>query len=260
MNAALLWKELGKLLAAEDGLIVVTGGLKARLDSPNHPTADWTIIDGVLEGLRSSGIPAEERVETVLPDREKDFSKLVRFHEGRIQVLSHRTPQARRFSMVHSADVVISVEGEHGTRSVLDVALAIERPILPLPFGGGSSAEAWRDVRSEICSWFEITDTEATDFEQLRLADLCDTEIRALAKRVCSCLLRGFTRSCFIIMPFQEASDPVYDNAIVPALAAHGLHPVRTDRVVPTGNVVGAIRDGLRHCFFSNCRHHRRSP
>ena len=41
--------------------------------------------------------------------------------------------------------------------------------------------------------------------------------------------MRGFTKSCIVIMPFQEDHDPVYDRAIRPALAAHGLWAVRTD-------------------------------
>src|SRR5207244_1165211 len=160
-----------------------------------------------------------------------------------IHLLSNRNAQSRRFRMVHSADVVISIEGETGTRSVLDVALAIERPILPLPFGNGISAKVWREERAEICEWFQISPSEAEEFERIRLADLSEAEIRALAGRVCSCLMRGFTRTCFVIMPFGKDHESVYDKAIRPALAAHGLQPVRTDKHVLTGNVIAAIRD-----------------
>jgi nucleoside 2-deoxyribosyltransferase len=250
-QAALLWKELGKLLAAQDELVVITGGLAGRVDSPGCQTADRMIIDGVLEGLHGRRIPADERIETFLPDQEKDGNKLVRFREGRIRVMHHRTPQSRRFSLVHSADVVISIEGAEGTRSVLDVALAIERPVLPLPFAGGASAQVWKDLRDEICHWFQIPQPDAAQFEQLHLADLGKSEVRLLAERVRSCLVRGFTRSCFVIMSFQKEQDRIYDSAIRPALEAHGLLPVRTDRLLAVGNIVEAIRDGLRHCYFA---------
>src|SRR5207237_1029961 len=51
--------------------------------------------------------------------------------------------------------------------------------------------------------------------------------------------------------PFGKAHNVIYDKAIRPALAAHGLQPIRTDRHVLTDNVIAAIRDGLRHCYFA---------
>ena len=79
--------------------------------------------------------------------------------------------------MVHSADVVIAIEAEAGTRSVLDVALAIGRPILPLPFEGDlrrsamshdlASKAAWNAEREDIVKWFRITPSEVEHFEQI---------------------------------------------------------------------------------------------
>ena len=250
-KAGLLWERLGRLLAAEDGLVVITGGLDERTDSPGVRAADRAMVDGVLEGLGQRGIAAQERIETFLPDPRLDWGKLKRFQIGRVQSLTNRNAQARRFKMVHSADVVISIEGDTGTRSVLDVALAIERPILPLPVGDGTSAKTWKDERAAICESFRITQLEAEEFEATQLATLSETEIRALAERVRSCLMRGFTRTCFVIMPFGKDYNSVYDEAIRPALECHGLQPVRTDRQVLAGNLIAAIRDGLRHCYFA---------
>jgi hypothetical protein len=63
--------------------------------------------------------------------------------------------------------------------------------------------------------------------------------------------MRGFTQGCFVIMRFHKDSDPVFDEAIQPALSALGFQAWRTDRSVPTGDVVAAIRDGISHCFFA---------
>ena len=248
-NAAKLWYALGKVLAREDGLIVITGGLAERVDSPGARTADRAMIEGFMEGLRARGIAARDRIETFLPDPELDWNGLRRFELGRVQMLTNRTAQSRRFRMVQSADVVISIEGETGTRSVLDVALAIERPILPLPFGSGVSAKVWCKERTEILNSFEMSERDALDWEQVRLAELNEDEITTFAGRVCTQLLFGFTRMCFVIMPFGSDLDPVYERAICPALKAHRLQPVRTDKHVPAGNVITAIRNGLRHCF-----------
>jgi nucleoside 2-deoxyribosyltransferase len=234
----------------ENGLVVITGGLQQRLDDPTALTADRMVIEGMLSVLHARAVAPEEHIETVLPDVRRDSNKLIRFKEGRIRMLEKRNAQSRRFSMVHSSDVVVSVEGEHGTRSVLDVALAIERPVLPLPFGGGASKEVWQAQREDIINWFQISGTEVESFEQTKLAELNEPQVRELAKRVHAYLMRGFTQGCFVIMRFHERSDPVFDEAIRPALAAHGFQAWRTDRSVPTGDVIAAIRDGINHCYF----------
>lgn len=238
-------------MAREDGLVVITGGLAGHVGEAGLRTADWSVVEGMLPVLAARGIPAEDRIETMLPDPKEDHNRLMRFKDGCVRVLERRTPQARRFSMVHSADVVISVEGNRGTRSVLDVALAIERPILPLPFGGGSSREAWDKHRKDIVSWFRLEPAEVEYLERIRLEHLEATELRDLANRAHAFLMRGLTQGCFVIMPFSKENDPVFDKAICPALAAHGYQPWRTDRSMSVGDVVEAIRDGINHCYFA---------
>lgn len=249
-NAVLLWWELGKQLAAEDGLILITGGLRGLAHDIAAQTADYTITGGFVEGLRDRSIDPFERIETMLPDPKLDWNNLPRFEIGRVHVLKNRTSQARRFRMVYSSDVVIAIEGGAGTRSVLDVALAIERPILPLPFGGAAAGDVWTEERTEILEAFQLTEQEAYAFDQVRLSELNGDEVRSLAKDVRSCLLRGFTRRCFVIMPFHKDFDAVYEKAIEPALRTCGFTPYRTDRHVVSGNVVERIRDGLRLCYF----------
>jgi predicted Rossmann-fold nucleotide-binding protein len=250
-NAALLWQKLGRLLAEENGLIVLTGGLENRMDNPAAQAADYMVINGMLSVLSRRGVPPEEHIETYLPDSLHDWNRVKRFNAGRIHVLTKRNAQSRRFSMVQSADVVISIEGERGTRSVLDVALAIDRPILPLPFGGGVSREVWDAQREDILKWFRISPGDAESFEKILLAELGETQIEALAGRVRDCLMKGFTQGCFVIMRFHEESDPVYDKAIRPALEVCGFQAWRTDRSVPTGDIIEAIRDGINHCYFA---------
>jgi hypothetical protein len=205
-NAAKLWRELGSLLAKENGVIVITGGLAHRADDPSALTADRMIVDGMLPVLKARGDVSEDHIETVLPDPSHDWNKLIRFKEGRIRELEKRNAQSRRFSMVHSCDVVISVEGEHGTRSVLDAALAIERPILPLPFGGGASGAAWLAHREAITKWFQIEPFQAEAFDQIKLPGLNEMEIRELALRVHACLMRGLSRA----VPLTEHADQIF--------------------------------------------------
>src|SRR5437016_1060895 len=84
-QAAALWKELGRLLAAEKGLVVITGGRMAA-EGRVGTSADWSLVEAMLEALHAAGIPPEERIETILPDPATS-KKTNRFREGRLRVL-----------------------------------------------------------------------------------------------------------------------------------------------------------------------------
>ena len=85
---------------------------------------------------------------------------MLRFKIGRNETLPGRSPQARRFHMVAAADVIVSIEGGRGTGSVIELALALERPILPLPFGDETSrSRKWwsdEDTHKYVCERFRI--------------------------------------------------------------------------------------------------------
>ncbi len=250
-QAAALWEKVGRELANEPGLVVITGGLDSRSDAPGQMTADRALADGFEARLQAQGIDPATRIETYHPDPGLDPPKLKRFSKGRVRVLRNRNAQARRFRMVFDADVIISIEGELGTRSILDVALAIEKPVFPIPCGGKASETVWKAGRKEICDAFRLTPAEVRTLEKTKLGSLGPEKILSLAQTVRNCVMRGFTRQCFVIMPFHKSYNKVYDEAIVPALTRFGLKPVRTDRHIATGNLVDAIRYGIQHCYFA---------
>lgn len=41
LNSGIFLRELGQLLAEEDGLTIMTGGLKEMTDPPGSTSADW---------------------------------------------------------------------------------------------------------------------------------------------------------------------------------------------------------------------------
>jgi predicted Rossmann-fold nucleotide-binding protein len=250
-QAIALWDEVGRQLSKEEGLVLITGGLASRTDDPGSTTADLAIANGFEAGLQAGGIEINERIETYLPGPGLDVPKLKRFVKGKKRVLQNRNLQSRRFRMVFDADVVISIEGSSGTRSILDLALAIDRPVFPVPCGGKASFDTWNSVTDEIRKTFRLTEAEVETLDNTRLGSLGPEEICNLAHTVCACLMRGFTPQCFVIMPFHNEFDPVYTDAIEPALTRFGLKPVRTDRDIATGNLVEAIRYGIQHCYFA---------
>lgn len=49
----------------------------------------------------------------------------------------------------------------------------------------------------------------------------------------------------FVIMPFDPQMQPVYDDAIKPAVESHGLKCVRVDEISGTGNIVRRIIENI---------------
>jgi len=134
-------RQLGERLTRYANVIIVSGGTKGRLVQNQMqtftPSAVWYTVDGFRHALESKGANIKDRIETRIPEeRRPDY---VTFEEGTIIKTREATPQARRFALVSSVDVLVSIEGDAGTEQMLDLALALKRPTLPIPNWGGAS-------------------------------------------------------------------------------------------------------------------------
>jgi nucleoside 2-deoxyribosyltransferase len=63
-------------------------------------------------------------------------------------------------------------------------------------------------------------------------------------------VMRGFSQTCFVIMPFRPELNSMYERAIKPAVSESGFVALRTDDFVQAGDVTAAIHDGIRNCAF----------
>jgi hypothetical protein len=57
---------------------------------------------------------------------------------------------------VRYADSLVTIEGEHGTPEMVDLALEFEKPVLPLPFTGGRSEKQWHEHKDVIAKRLRI--------------------------------------------------------------------------------------------------------
>lgn len=235
--------KLGNQLAGEDGLIIVSGGFKCFKDDPGRPSADWTIVTGALERLKRDRLRSKKRIETLLP--EDDLPNIERFEAGETIILHHRTPQARRFALVNAADTLLTVEGDPGKHEMFDLALAFEKPVLPLCFTGGSAEEQWQANRDVVKTWFDLDEHAAANLEAVNLAHMTPEEMLELAQNVKRLLLHQLRRKCVVIMPFAEEYARCYGEAIKPAIESSGFTPVRSDELNLVGNVMEVLRAAL---------------
>jgi len=239
-------RALGRELAAERNLVLVTGGFRRFRDEPGRPSADWMTVVGARDRLGSSRVVLNRRIETFLP--ETDARNISRFRIGRVHTLPHRNRQSRRFTLVVTSDVVAAVEGDENTREIVDLAFALDKPCLPLPFAGGVAATRWRENRLVVQERFGIDDRTARQFERMRLGKLSPRQTGELAARVRELLFAKLKRRCFIIMPFRRELNRLYELAVRPAVAEANFTAVRADELLLVGNAVGLLQRAIGAC------------
>lgn len=247
---------IGRAISREEGLILVTGGFKYEIKYPGTCSVDWSVVKGCLEGLDNIGISTPTRIETLIPDPKidpRDLKKYARFKEGQTHFLNNRSKKSRRFILVNSTDVLLSVDGSKGarsraTREMIDLALALEKPCLPLPFTGGASLQRWKENRIHIQKCFDMEDEIADKLENVELRYMDRTEIADLAETVKELLIRKLKRKIFVIMPFKGEYNSLYDETIKKAIITQEFIPVRADRLNLVGNAIEVLRSAINSC------------
>ena len=244
-KSALFLDTLGRVLAAEPGLVLATGGFHRLKSSPSVPSADHSAAMGFAAGLAELGQDPEGRIETLLP--ENDWVEIERFRLGKVVELRNTSARARRFRLVHIADVVVMIEGDKGSREVIENAVATDTPVLPLPFAGGASAEFCEseDARKQLVAWFGPS---VLALKEVDLESLSHGGHLRLAKTVSDLLLVRLRKKCLVCMPYGGPHDERYDEVIRPAIESCDVQPVRLDRLDVPGNALRMLREAIYAC------------
>jgi hypothetical protein len=232
---------LGRLLAAKKyTTVLVHGGCKKRRGNGRF-SVDWHTIKGAMSVVGDD----KRRIETILPGDDPGLIK--KFTAGNPIKLKGATPQARRFRMLASADVAVAVAGDTGTRQHLDLALAIQKPLLPVPFFGGEAALCWKGRdRSELIRSMGLSPKDVAFLD----SDLDDTKRGRTyaAERVCRLLMRRVAKVCMVIMPFASRYDELYERVLRRAIQNAGLVPLRTDRLTVPIDIMDVVNRGIESC------------
>jgi hypothetical protein len=228
----------GDLLGLND-VVILSGGFECF---QNHP--EWTSVDrAVLWEAEKRLAPKQfaERFETWVPAPTLDRHSVKRFQKGTTHELGG-TAQARRFKLVSAADALVTIVGEGNTRSVLELALAVEKPALPVAFTGGDSQRMWNRNRDEFNRSLRLT-------PQLmrRLEDRPKSvrQLNQLATDVATAIHDAAQRRCLVLMPFGPGHDGFYSNVIRQTIAAANYLPHRIDKDDYAGNIPSLFLSSL---------------
>src|SRR6516162_3894029 len=130
------------LKTAED-VVVLTGGYRSDPEHPQNVSTDSQVVKGIedLPGIQPSEV--KKRLHIMQPDPAKDRRDATRYKsedtKATVTILEGDTARQRRLKLVTAAKAIVTVKGRVHTSMVLDAALAVDKPFLPLPFTGGDS-------------------------------------------------------------------------------------------------------------------------
>ena len=236
-------------------------GLKRRADAPPGSfAASWHFIQGAKRKIRGD---TSQRIETIVAGTNVDVSSVgpaqlagrqsdlasgnELFIEGDTNQVKAANRQARRFHFVSSLDAIVAVGGGTATREQLTLASAIEIPMVPVPFVKGTAASFWSENRERLA------DDLGLDLETLarwEAAPSDNADVHSVAKEMVEQLVAKLPRRCFVIMPYDQRYDTLYDLVIEPALHSMGCEIFRLDRLHRPGTVIQQIEEGIRAADF----------
>jgi hypothetical protein len=229
------------LMTAED-IVLLTGGYRSNPERPQNVSTDSQVVKGIEDLFGIDPSMVEKRLHIMQPDPAKDRNDAARYKpedtKATVTILEGATARQRRLKLVTAATAIVTVKGFEHTSMLLDAALAVGKPFLPLPFTGGDSREYWDDYKDRICRWFDIPVEVAAQLESVDVPLCTEEEKRQLADQVSGILAKAIERVCLFALPFHERYRKFYQEVIEPAITAEGFTPRRLDEVLYSGRIL----------------------
>lgn len=222
-------------------VVLVSGGFKCFRDHPDRISVDLAVLH------EAEGIIQPEsfdlRFETWLPaerlDRPSDHVE--RFAKGKVHKLPG-TDQARRFNLVKAADGLVTISGDGNTRAVLELALALDKPALPIAFTGNDSRTLWEENREEFLRSLHL---RPELISRLEGGFPPPAELNDLANEVAQAVYDAAKKRCLVLMPFGPGHDSFYQDVLRNAIEEANYIPHRIDIDDYAGNIPSLFLSSL---------------
>ena len=228
----------GELLSLND-VVILSGGFECFKNHSDRTSVDLAVLEEAKKRLPPKQFA--ERFETWIPAPTLDRYTVKRFRKGTPHELGG-TAQARRFKLVSAADALVTIAGEGNTRSVLELALAVEKPALPVAFTGGDSQRMWNRNRDEFRKSLRLPPQLMRRLEERPKSV---RQLNQLATRVATAIHEAAQRRCLVLMPFGRGHDGFYSNVIRKTIAAANYLPHRIDKDDYAGNIPSLFLSSL---------------
>jgi hypothetical protein len=239
--------------------VIVTGGFLHFRDQADAISTDHAALRGARRHARTAGTDLHSCFEAFVPDpaldRNKERGGVVRMsaRDGvNVRRMRQKSPLGRRLAMIHQVDVLVTIGGKRHTNEVLEQALELNTPALPLAFAGGDSAEFWTLYQDQVVHWFSLDD-DAESVKRLDelTASAVGRDTPAMAKWLAGLIRQARVGRCLVLMPFAD-HDGLYrviKEAVEDVMACErldhlpGSYPIRSNFVDAVERSLAVIAD-----------------
>jgi hypothetical protein len=221
---------LTKNLIKYPEIILVSGGFDHYIKFPKRKSVDKVVMETAEKYIDADDF--NNRFETWLP-KDFDRKKVERFRKGTVREI-RGSVQARRFNVVQNIDALVTINGEGNTRSVVELALAINKLVLPIAFTGGDSAKVWNVYSNDIEKMLKMPDSLGIE---LKKVPSTTADINKIGKKVADFIKEAVKKTCLVLMPFKKSNNNFYDNYFKKAITGSNYTDHRIDRNDPAGNI-----------------------
>lgn len=232
--------ELTYKILASMPAVIVTGGFRHSRKRTSAVSTDVAALQGALRYATERGVNLKDCYEACVPepdlDSRPDIGGAIRLSEAdgiAVRVMAGRTPLGRRLAMVADVDVVVTISGKRHTEVVVEQALELGVPVLPIPNAGGDSKALLTKYRNRIAASFAVG---ALDQCLSKISLSIDSNPAVAADAVVALIHTAKVGRCLVFIPYDDEHNELYKSTIEPAIARH-MFPLRLDRL-PTSEAI----------------------
>ena len=229
--------------------MIVTGGFLHSNAKPMAVSTDVAALKGARNYAADHSIDLKDCYEAWIPepslDSRPDVKGAIRMSERdciTVRVMTGRTPLGRRLAMVAGVDMVVTIWGRQHTEVVVEQALELGLPVLPIPDAGGDSRDLLVKYRERIAAGFDPGALEKC-LEEVSKAIASHPEVAAGA--VLDLIRTAKVGRCLVLLPYDDEHNRLYTSSIEPAVAKHMI-PLRLDRLPRSEAIYTSFADAIR--------------
>ena len=241
--------ELAYAILSSMPAVIVTGGFRYATEKPQAISTDVAALQGARRYVKETGQSLRDCFEAWIPepvlDGRLENEGVVRMSEAdgvALRTMTGRTALGRRLAMVAGVDLVVTISGKQHTEVVVEQALELGRPVLPIPDAGGDSRDLFDKYRDRIAAGFD-----PAMFAQCLRDVSADIEDRPpdAARAVVELLRTAKVGRCLVLLPFDPEHNALYAATIKPAIERH-MVPLRLDRLPRSEAIYTSFADAVR--------------
>jgi hypothetical protein len=228
--------------------VIVTGGFRNSNRKPTAISTDVAALNGVKKYAQDHPqCILKDCYEAWIPelDGRPDVGGAVRLNEDdgiTVRVMKGRTALGRRLALVAGVHLVVTISGKTHTEVVVEQALELGLPVLPIPDAGGDSRDLLNKYRERIAANFA---QGALDQCLENVSKSIDNDPSTAAKAAVTLIQTAKIGRCLVLLPYDTEHNGLYTSIIEPSVARH-MVPVRLDRLPGSDAIYTSFADAMR--------------